>query len=91
MIVRKVRVGSVYIFDPVIMDRNTLPKGTVVKVVNLHGCPPANTMGMCYVLKENLEIYSEKYDGHWEFHGMVCTNSLVNKAEFERRTRNEQN
>lgn len=49
----KVRVGKQYIFDPVMMDvcdpKTTLTKGNVVTVVNLRGCPPANTMGHCHV------------------------------------------
>ncbi len=53
MATQKVRVGKTYTFDPVALDRfdgrTTLKKGDVVKVVNLRGCPPANTMGHCYV------------------------------------------
>jgi hypothetical protein len=49
----KVRVNSEYYYNPVGMDkwdsRTTLKKGDKVKVVNLRGCPPANTMGHCYV------------------------------------------
>jgi hypothetical protein len=51
----KVRVNSIYRFQPNGWDtlRPTasgyLAAGDLVKVVNLHGCPPANTMGQCYV------------------------------------------
>jgi hypothetical protein len=41
-----------------------LVKGDIVKVVNLYGCPKANTMGQCHV--ENNGV----------FMGMVNTNSL---------------
>jgi hypothetical protein len=66
----KVRVGSWYAYYPVMYDVlhppvNYIEEGAIVKVVNKHGCPPANTMGMCYV-----------EDGHGDFLGMVCTNSL---------------
>lgn len=64
----KVRAGITYIYYPNLMDRcdarTKLIPGDMVKVVNLHGCPPANTMGQAYV---NL-------DG--KFAGMVSTNSL---------------
>lgn len=67
---KKVRVGSLYAYDPVPFDQFSPPSkfihsGDVVKVVNLRGCPRANTMGMCYIAFP---------DG--EFIGMVCTNSL---------------
>ena len=67
----KVRVGSKYKFEPVLFDRINPPAGNikagdVVKVVNLHGAPKANTMGMCYV-----------NDLAGNFGGMVMTNSLV--------------
>ena len=66
----KVRVGSTYIYDPVLFDvtnRVGLPslnKGDTVKVVNQYGCPPAGTMGQCYVERDG------------QFMGMVCVNSL---------------
>ncbi len=66
---RKVRAGARYIYKPVMMDICNPPydleAGEVVTVVNLHGCPKANTMGMCHVLKAN-----------GKFGGLVCTNSL---------------
>jgi hypothetical protein len=49
----KVRVNSIYRFNPNGWDRfdarGELKPGDLVKVVNIHGCPPANTMGQCYV------------------------------------------
>jgi hypothetical protein len=66
----KVRVGSLYAYNPVGMDiwdsRVTIPAGTIVRVVNKFGCPPANTMGHCYI----------EYPDNKEFIGMVCCNSL---------------
>jgi hypothetical protein len=70
---KKVRVGSKYIYEPVPFDMCNPPfgceKGDEVKVVNLHGCPKANTMGMCYVEKNG------------KFAGMVCTNSLKSRSK----------
>jgi hypothetical protein len=67
----RVRVGTTYRFHPAGMDRwspvhQGLKDGDLVTVVNLHGAPKANTMGHCYVNKQ---------DG--TFGGMVLTNSLV--------------
>lgn len=50
----KVRVNSQYRFNPcgwdVFRPCGTLLKpGDLVQVINLYGCPPANTMGQCYV------------------------------------------
>ena len=72
---RKVRVGSVYTYDPVMLDalhpcygaqQGYLKVGDKVRVVNQYGRPPANTMGQCYI--ESL--------GGEMFLGMVCCNSL---------------
>jgi len=47
----RVRVNSIYRFNPGFMDRNSgIEVGTLVRVINLHGCPPANMMGQCYVV-----------------------------------------
>jgi hypothetical protein len=66
---KRVRVGKSYTFKPVLLDITNKPfnvnPGDIVTVVNLPGCPKANTMGMCHVKKDG------------EFAGMVCTNSLV--------------
>lgn len=65
----RVRVNSTYTYRPVLFDVCNPPfgvsPGDKVKVVNLHGCPRANTMGMCHVEKDGT------------FAGMVMTNSLV--------------
>tara|TARA_Y100000034_G_scaffold125913_1_gene176350 strand:- start:324 stop:545 length:222 start_codon:yes stop_codon:yes gene_type:complete len=72
----KVRVNSTYRYDPVALDRvdppygvtqGILSKGDIVKVVNLPGCPKANTMGHCHIEIEG------------QFAGMVHTNSLQRK------------
>ena len=66
----KVKVGKLYKYNPVMMDIlypasiNTLKLGDIVKVVNKFGCPPANTMGQCYVEKDG------------EFQGLVRCDSL---------------
>jgi hypothetical protein len=67
---KRVRVGSYYVFKAVPFDIvnppfSGIPDGSVVKVVNLKGCPKANTLGMCYI----------EHGG--EFVGMVMTASLV--------------
>jgi hypothetical protein len=76
----KVRVNSLYIFQPVPLDKcqppvgvtqGNLKPGQVVKVVNLPGAPKANTMGQCYI--------SDPKTG--DFLGMVCTNSLLPKTQ----------
>lgn len=65
---RKVIVGKTYIYDPVLIDRcdskTDLKRGDLVRVINVRGCPPANTMGHCYVERNG------------KFMGLVCTNSL---------------
>jgi len=67
---KRVRAGTSYRFVPVMFDKLNppaavqVPEGATVKVVNLPGCPRANTMGMCHI----------NYQGR--FAGMVCTNSL---------------
>lgn len=50
----KVRVGKVYEynkngFDWLDSKTPVITNGTKIRVVNLAGCPPANTMGQCYV------------------------------------------
>ena len=75
-----VRAGSRYIYLPVMIDSidppygvraGFLSPGDVVRVVNLRGCPVANTMGHCHI--ENPE--------NKEFLGLVCSNSLVKVAK----------
>jgi hypothetical protein len=71
----KVRAGSEYQYRPVgfdLFDPKTRPQlqpGDIVKVVNLRGCPPANTMGQCHVEKDG------------KFVGMVATASLVKVSD----------
>jgi hypothetical protein len=72
MALNRVRIGARYIYDPVLLDvidgRTGLKKGDLVQVIKSpHGCPPAGTMGHCYV-------------GHpvnGRFIGMVHVNSLT--------------
>lgn len=64
----KVRARNWYVYNPVLLDRidpkTCLRAGDIVQVVNLPGCPRANTMGHCHV----------EHDG--KFAGLVHTNSL---------------
>ena len=66
----KVRVNSLYIYDPVPLDqfdgRTNLQKGDIVRVVHLPGCPKANVMNHCHVADPDTN----------RFIGMVCCNSL---------------
>lgn len=66
----RVRVNSLYRYNPVLLDRidgrTSLKTGDIVRVINLPGCPRANTMGHCYV--------GDRESG--KFIGMVCCNSL---------------
>lgn len=68
----RVKVGKVYLFKPVLLDRIhdagaiNLPEDTKVRVVNLPSAPKCNTMGQCHI---------EHLDG--TFIGMVSTNSLI--------------
>ena len=70
MTTRKVRVGKVYEYQPVMLDvvdgRTPLKAGDWVKVIRVPGCPPPGTMGHCHV--GNLES--------GKFIGLVCCNSL---------------
>jgi hypothetical protein len=72
----KVRVNSVYVYHPNLLDRidgrTNLQSGDTVRVVNLHGCPKANTMGHCHV--------ADTKTG--EFIGLVHCNSLHTKQEY---------
>ena len=72
----KVRANAIYRYDPVPLDqfdgRTSLQTGDLVRVVNLPGCPRANTMGHCHVATPE-----------GEFIGLVCCNSLT---PIQRRT-----
>lgn len=67
--VNKVTVGKAYTYQPVMIDRidpkTVLRPGMVVEVVEKRGCPPANTMGHCFVSLSGT------------FQGLVHCNSLV--------------
>lgn len=49
----RVRAGQVYTYtgDGLMdmVDGHPVSIGTKVRVINLPGCPPANTMGHCYI------------------------------------------
>jgi len=71
----KVRVGSVYTWVACMLDTlhpsiKRIADGTKVRVVNMKGCPPANTMNHCY---------AETLDGQWL--GLVCCSSLYKTAD----------
>ena len=72
---KRVRAGSVYIYNPAGMDlwdaRTDLKEGDQVRVVNLPGCPRANTMGHAHV---------QRLDG--SFAGLVLTASLDSVQEY---------
>lgn len=65
----KVKVGKFYKYEACGWDifdaKTTLQNGDIVQVVNKFGCPPANTMGHCYVNKDG------------QFMGLVATGSLT--------------
>ena len=65
----KVKARKLYKYNPVPLDiydaKTDLKKGDIVKVVNLAGCPKANTMGHCHVEKTN------------RFAGLIHCNSLT--------------
>jgi hypothetical protein len=66
----KVKANAIYRYNPVLLDqvdgRTSLKTGDLVRVVNLPGCPRANTMGHCHVADPNTG----------RFIGLVCCNSL---------------
>ena len=73
---KRVRANSTYIYNPAGMDlwdaRTNLQPGTLVRVVNLPGCPRANTMGHCHV--------ADAENGR--FIGLVLTASLDTVQEY---------
>ena len=72
---KRVRAGSVYVYHPAGADlwdaRTDLKEGDHVRVVNLPGCPRANTMGHAHV---------QRLDG--SFAGLVLTASLDSVQEY---------
>lgn len=80
----KVRAGSVYFYDPVPMDcimqphgvqAGLLKPGDRVRVVNLPGCPKANTMRMCHIETE-AQTKNRRGELRGEFLGLVMVSSL---------------
>lgn len=71
----RVRANATYIYSPNMLDkidgRTDLREGEEVRVVNLPGCPKANTMGHAHV---------QRLDGSWG--GLVHTNSLHTKKDY---------
>lgn len=67
----RVRANSLYRYEPVGIDRFhdagalMVPRGTIVRVINLPMAPKCNTMGQCHI---------EHEDG--TFIGMVSVHSL---------------
>ena len=77
----RVQAGRKYVYRPVGLDvwdsriyGGMVKAGDYVKVVNLPGCPRANTMGHCHI---------ETMDG--QFAGLVLTNSLILASWLEDR------
>ena len=74
--INRVRNGRVYWYHPNLLDRcdarTSLKSGDRVRVKNLTGCPPANTMGHAHVVDVNTG----------EFIGLVHCNSLHTREEY---------
>jgi hypothetical protein len=74
----RVHVNSLYVYHANLLDRcdgrTNLKNGELVKVVNMHGCPKANTMGHCYVVRK---------DDVDTFVGLVHCNSLHTIEEYK--------
>lgn len=76
---KKVRVSATYRYVPCGLDRydgehlrGRVETNEIVKVVNKPGCPPANTMGHCYI---------EEIEGNGgRFIGLVANGSLHKKT-----------
>ena len=77
----KVRANATYFYNPGGLDvfrpcdgAEQFKKGDKVRVVNLHGCPPANTMGQCYIVPADA-VKDDR--GRWDKDfAMVSTDSL---------------
>lgn len=77
----KVRANSVYRFNPCMWDvidpkvNAPLCTGDIVRVKNMRGCPPANTMQHAHIVNAVTG----------EFIGLVHTNSLEPASEATKR------
>ena len=70
----KVRVNSSYLFYANLLDfEHRAHNGRQGVVINLHGCPPANTMGHCYIQ------FGEAGSGERPL--LVSTNSLYRLSD----------
>lgn len=80
---KRVRAGQHFYFVPVMLDTihppHNVQVGDYVQVVNLPGCPKANTMGHCHV---NITMQANGVATPGRFGGLVCTNSLVTREEY---------
>jgi hypothetical protein len=84
----RVRANATYFYDPCPLDqihgnaRDLFNKGDKVRVVNFHGCPPANTMGQCYIVPAN----AKKDDrGRWDKpFAMVSVGSLERQPPVQK-------
>jgi hypothetical protein len=80
---KKVRAGQTFYFVPVMIDAihkpHNVEPGDFVQVVNLPGCPRANTMGHAHV---NVLMRANGVATPGTFGGLVCTNSLVTREEY---------
>ena len=76
MATNKVRANSSYIFYANLLDfEHRALNGRFGTVVNVYGCPKANTMGHCY-----FEVSSDRYPSGIE-RFLVSTNSLYKFSE----------
>ena len=74
MATHKVSVGRSYLFYANLLDyEHKAHNGRQGVVINLHGCPPANTMGHCYVQ------FGEAGSGERPL--LVSTNSLYSMSD----------
>lgn len=80
---KRVRAGQHFYFVPVMLDiihpPHDVQVGDFVQVVNLPGCPKANTMGHAHV---NITMRANGVATPNTFGGLVCTNSLVTREEY---------
>ena len=73
---KRVKANSTYIYNPAGVDlwdaRTDLKEGTMLRVINLPGCPKASTLGHCHV--------ADPQTG--SFIGLVCAASLDTVEEY---------